>query len=203
MTSINITPAFQASIDAVVAAGKTPWFIINADYAVGVYGSRTEARNAKAEGNLEGKIVKQDEVEMIIVPVGGVEIDCAMSHKYACPSCGINLSNGVGVHGDEVNGKIIHHDHYEYVCLACGEEFGPAIKEEAPKADKKPEDKKVIEKTEKSTTDRPCKQVWHIADSMPGAKRKDVLEACVAKGIAYNTARTQYQQWYQLNVKAK
>jgi hypothetical protein len=54
-----------------------------------------------------------------------------------------------------------------------------------------------IEVTRESTVVRPCKQVWHIADSMPGAKRKAVLEACVNAGIAYYTARTQYQQWLE------
>lgn len=44
-----------------------------------------------------------------------------------CPSCGIHLSNGVGYHDQEVNGKKIKHDKFEYVCLACNEEFGPAI----------------------------------------------------------------------------
>ena len=42
---------------------------------------------------------------------------------------------------------------------------------------------------------RPCKQVFHIADSMQGASRKEVIEACVNAGIAFNTARTQYQNW--------
>lgn len=50
-----------------------------------------------------------------------------------------------------------------------------------------------------SSIERPCKRVFAIADDMltshPGAKRKDVLERCVAEGIAYYTARTQYQQW--------
>ena len=44
-----------------------------------------------------------------------------------CPSCGIHLCNGVGAHGDEVNGKYIKHEHFEYVCLGCGAEFGPAL----------------------------------------------------------------------------
>lgn len=52
--------------------------------------------------------------------------------------------------------------------------------------------------THESVIVRPCKKVWHIADSMPGAKRKDVLAACVKAGIAYYTARTQYQQWAQV-----
>lgn len=48
-----------------------------------------------------------------------------------------------------------------------------------------------------STAEKPTKKVWAVADSMPGAKRKDVIEACVAQGIAYGTARTQYQHWFK------
>jgi hypothetical protein len=44
-----------------------------------------------------------------------------------CPHCNIHLDNGIGEHGQEVNGKIIKHDKFQYVCLACGTEFGPAI----------------------------------------------------------------------------
>ena len=44
-----------------------------------------------------------------------------------CPSCGIDLHNGVGEHNQEVNGKRIKHDKYQFECLGCGEEFGPAI----------------------------------------------------------------------------
>ncbi len=43
--------------------------------------------------------------------------------------------------------------------------------------------------------EKPTKVVWEIADSMPGAKRKDVLAALEAKGVAFYTARTQYQKW--------
>lgn len=48
-----------------------------------------------------------------------------------------------------------------------------------------------------SSCELPTKKVWHIADSMPGAKRKDVIEECVRQGIAYGTARTQYQHWFK------
>ena len=44
-----------------------------------------------------------------------------------CPHCGIPLYNGVGEHNQEVNGKRIKHDKYQFECLGCGEEFGPAI----------------------------------------------------------------------------
>lgn len=44
-----------------------------------------------------------------------------------CPHCGINLHNGVGTHLQEVNDTYIKHDKFEFACLGCGEEFGPAI----------------------------------------------------------------------------
>jgi hypothetical protein len=51
----------------------------------------------------------------------------------------------------------------------------------------------------KSTVEGPTKLVWAIADEMfaanPDTKRKDVIAAAQARGIAYYTARTQYQQW--------
>lgn len=42
-----------------------------------------------------------------------------------------------------------------------------------------------------------CKLVWELAGTMlaadPLTKRKDILAACEERGIAYFTARTQYQ----------
>ena len=112
-----------------------------------------------------------------------------------CPHCGTHLSNGVGYHGQEVNGKTVKHDAFEWGCLACGEEFGPAI---PTKAEKKVSACK-IEVTNESTVARPCKLVWHIADEMkaanPEVERKEVLAECVKRGVAFYTARTQYQQW--------
>lgn len=48
-----------------------------------------------------------------------------------------------------------------------------------------------------SVCEKPTKKVWHIADSMPKASRKEVMAECVAQGIAYGTARTQYQAWFK------
>lgn len=55
----------------------------------------------------------------------------------------------------------------------------------------------VVKTRNASTVESPVKRVWAIADSMPDAKRKDVIAACVAEGIAFFTARTQYQKWKQ------
>lgn len=55
----------------------------------------------------------------------------------------------------------------------------------------------------KSTIESPSKRVWEIADQMkaenPNVRRKDVIAACVEQGIAYYTARTQYQLWFKAN----
>lgn len=50
---------------------------------------------------------------------------------------------------------------------------------------------------QKSSVESPVQKVFEICRSMPGARRKDVIEACVAAGIAFYTARTQYQNWYK------
>jgi hypothetical protein len=51
----------------------------------------------------------------------------------------------------------------------------------------------------KSSVEDPVAYVWYKADEMTareGARRKDVVEACIAQGVAYHTARTQYQSWF-------
>ena len=47
-----------------------------------------------------------------------------------------------------------------------------------------------------SEIERPCDRVWAIADAMQGERRKDIIAACVDQGVAYYTARTQYQHWF-------
>lgn len=50
----------------------------------------------------------------------------------------------------------------------------------------------------KSTIESPCYVVWDTADKMSktGARRKDIINACIKQGVAFYTARTQYQLWY-------
>jgi NDP-sugar pyrophosphorylase family protein len=75
----------------------------------------------------------------------------------------------------------------------------PALAEELDALGVEPKAKASGYVAEKSTSVGPTKRVWAIADSMPGAKRKDVIEACRAEGIAFGTARTQYQKWHTAN----
>jgi hypothetical protein len=62
-------------------------------------------------------------------------------------------------------------------------------------AKEKPEDGRI----HKSRVQSPTKLVWHIADEMTAADsavtRRQVIEECTRRGIAFYTARTQYQQW--------
>lgn len=159
------------------------------------YNARRAAKSAgleqfeiiEVEGGFAFQATQEEAAPAAETPIVGEFVNC--------PHCGTHLSNGVGYHGQEVNGKTIKHDAFEWECLACGEEFGPAI---PTKAEKKAPTRK-IEVTNESTAERPCKLVWHIADEMkaanPEVKRKDVLAECVKRGVAFYTARTQYQQW--------
>ena len=65
-----------------------------------------------------------------------------------------------------------------------------------------PAPKKVKKETKslprESVISNPVKMVWDIADRMWGQRRKDIIAECVRMGIAYNTARTQYQAFYKV-----
>lgn len=68
------------------------------------------------------------------------------------------------------------------------------LEPEAPKAPKPP-----VEILRKSEIENPCQFVWSTADTMSaeGAKRKDIIDVCVKAGVAFYTARTQYQLWFK------
>jgi hypothetical protein len=72
------------------------------------------------------------------------------------------------------------------------------IFEIAPKPEPEPKPKPKADILRESTIESPCQVVWEIAEEMfnDGHKRKDIIAACVAKGIAFYTARTQYQKWF-------
>ncbi len=67
------------------------------------------------------------------------------------------------------------------------------------KAPKVKTEKAETERTHKSGIEKPCTVVWDVASAMfaadPNTKRKDVLAECERRGVAFYTARTQYQQW--------
>lgn len=115
-----------------------------------------------------------------------------------CPHCGVHLDNGYqtddNLRADGLKGCM----DFEYVCLACNEEFGPAlVNGKEAKAKSTP----VRAVNETSTVEKPTKRVWDIADEMvakdPDVRRKDVIAECQARGVAFYTARTQYQLWFK------
>lgn len=81
---------------------------------------------------------------------------------------------------------------YEVIIMT---EINNKPKKETTKKETTKSDNERYTKKEFSDIESPCRRVWVIAESMEGARRKEVIEACVANGIAYNTARTQYQHW--------
>jgi len=118
--------------------------------------------------------------------------DQALMDSYGtvnCPHCDVNLGNGCSSNDQQIDAGLPMLDKYENVCLGCGEEFGPEITITFPK-------NKNIIKTN-SDVDAPCKLVWIIAEGMVGHKRKDIIAECVKQGVAYNTARTQYQSYFK------
>lgn len=78
-----------------------------------------------------------------------------------------------------------------------------AAKKEVVKAEPKPVNTDLSDINRKSSIEKPTKTVWRIADEMKKAnkdvRRKEVIDECVKRGIAYYTARTQYQQWLTAN----
>jgi hypothetical protein len=187
--AFTITSAFAATVDAIHATGKTCWIIVNEDYLVGAYASRTEARNAKTEGNLVGTILKASDVEFKIVDLTKpTEVAKAAKTPKAekidprnltvCPVCG-----STELYAGRVN-KI------------AGSGFGTVVDEDTVGGCHHCDWSYDLSISHKSEIESPCFVVWDTADKMVGARRKDVIAACVEKGVAFYTARTQYQLWF-------
>ena len=77
----------------------------------------------------------------------------------------------------------------------------PVTKKPATKkaAKKKPaangKKKSTSTRVNKSSVKNPCELVWDICDKNKDKKRKEILAACQDAGVAFYTARTQYQLW--------
>jgi len=52
---------------------------------------------------------------------------------------------------------------------------------------------------DRSTVGKPVQLVWAMADEMfaanPAVSRREVIAECVRRGVAVNTAKTQYSAW--------
>lgn len=176
---------------------------------VRAYGDKLDAAQfvTKAENGKFG--FDRDAADAALGIAGMSEEDQAMAFDYGhanCPHCGIHLSNGVGdydglvdLHGEA---KAYELQKHEWACLGCNGEWGAEIPA--------PTKRKVANKTGRTYTDRnkstvegPVAIVWALADANPGAKRKEIVEAAMAKGVTRNTANTQFQYWRKARGLAK
>lgn len=131
-----------------------------------------------------------------------------MNHygHFNCPHCDITLSNGVGEHGEIVNGTRIKHDEFQFVCLACDGEFGPKIK--TPKA-RKPVQNPTGNKIEKNRPEQngmkypsagtKTRVIWDLCDAMTKELGRPLkiseLRERVAQGTNENMMKSQYSYW--------
>ncbi len=76
--------------------------------------------------------------------------------------------------------------------------------EPVPQAEPTPEPVAKVERVRESTIEKPTKAVWTIADEMkaanPNVTRKEIVDECIRRGVAFYTARTQYQRWRKAKV---
>lgn len=124
------------------------------------------------------------------------ELKLACGHVN-CPHCGIHLSNGLGDYDGLVDrhgeAKAYTLQKHEWSCLGCNGEWGAEIEAPKSKGSKKPTRRYV----NKSTVDGAVAKSHEIFNANPDARRKDAIQLAVDAGIAFYTARTQYQKWFK------
>lgn len=137
-----------------------------------------------------------------------IDADLAATCGYSeCPSCGIHLSNGLMDYDSLVDAKGSAKEAYalqkhEWSCMGCNAEWGKEIP--APSGSK-PKGEPTRHYVNKSTVDGAVAMSHEIYNANPDARRKDAIQLAVDAGIAFYTARTQYQKWFkaQKSNKAK
>lgn len=122
-------------------------------------------------------------------------LTCGHSH---CPHCGTHLSNGLMDYDSLVDQRgekdAYAAQKHEWACLGCNGEWGDEIP--APKGTKS-RSTPTRHYENKSSVDGAVKVCWDLFDANPDARRKDAIQAAVDKGVAFYTARTQYQKWFK------
>lgn len=116
---------------------------------------------------------------------------------HECPGCGIHLSNGVSDYDGMVDRHgekgAYEHQQREWACMACGHQWGTEI--EAPKSKGRKEPTRHY--VNKSTVDGAVAKCHELFSANPDLRRKDAIQLAVDAGIAFYTARTQYQKWFK------
>lgn len=117
-----------------------------------------------------------------------------------CPSCGVHLSNGVSDfdgmvdrHGSDK--AAFKHQQFEHACMGCWHQWGKPIEVKGASSAKAAKTGRHYPNRARSDIESPSEVVYALADAMKGAKRKEVVDAAIAKGVTPNTARAAYQHW--------
>lgn len=203
MTSIRFALVSQAA--DLLNAGKSPWITIKDGEVQGVYVNRDAARAAKNGSPTkyvsEGLVMSDDPTSTM---PKGEDIADAMGHGLPTEDASV-----VGSIIDDSALTVVDAD-----AAAFAEdkpdlpaEMAPSVAPVPPLAPAPvlPADKPAkLDVRHQSEIMRPTKMVWHIADKMcdeareagkPLPTRKEVMAECDRLGIAFYTARTQYQVW--------
>ncbi len=117
-----------------------------------------------------------------------------------CPSCGVHLTNGLldfdslaDQHGEA---KAYELQKHEWSCMGCNHEWGKEITAPVKASASRPNKTgRRYPNRNHSDVETPSELVFGLADAMTGAKRKEVVDAAIAKGVTPNTARAAYQHW--------
>jgi len=154
----------------------------------------------------EGETVTLVEPEVFVLPEGMDIHDCN------CPSCGIQLDNGVLTPDDEVanqagvtyhmTGQLLK----EYECMGCGHQFGADVAPLVAGPDRHTGTGLKIEKDrpERNGIKRPsiggkCRAIWDYLDTVEAPTAKVVRAAAEANGWNPNNAVIEFYQWRKFN----
>lgn len=137
-----------------------------------------------------------------------VELVAQYGH-HNCPHCNIGLLNGVGHHGQIVNGTRILHEKFQFECLGCGEEFGPSITKTRKTTATGTGLKIEANREERNGIKRPsvggvCRAVWDECDAYMEANGKspkpsNLKEKALAEGWNLNNVSIELYQWRKFN----
>lgn len=145
------------------------------------------------------------------VKLNDAEQELVKSYGHVnCPHCDVYLGNGVGLHGQIVNGTRIKHDKYEFECLGCGEEFGDVVTKNAPRSAASGKGLKIeANREERNGIKRPsvggvCRAVWDECDAYMEANGKspkpsNLKDKAVAEGWNLNNVSIELYQWRKFN----
>lgn len=169
--------------------------------------------NANTDGLDLAKLIKTDNGQFFFdtdeadaaVGLGGLSAEdenlkLSCGHVN-CPHCGVHLSNGLtdfdgmadsNNRGEKEAFKVMQH---EWMCLGCNGQWGAPIELKGSSSSKPTKTGRKYPNRNHSDIESPSELVFGLADTMTGAKRKEVVDAAIAKGVTPNTARAAYQHW--------